>query len=326
MNTYIEVLEKIKSAQNILLVSHIGPDGDTVASTLAMNKLIKKNFPDKNPVFVIQHKIPDVYTFLPGIEDCILTNHEVKVHKFDLAIALDCATLDRMGYFEKIYKKANFTINLDHHITNPHFADINIVEGHFSSTAEVIYKLFVENNLEIDKETALCLYTGLLTDTGGFRYSNTNEASFEAAKQLVSLGANPTEIFEKCYERKPKEMLKIAAFAVYSAVYVMDDKISYTKIDRKMLEEFNAKDEHLEGISEILRQEKDVEVSFVVKETVKKEAKFSFRSKRVDVSQICEFFGGGGHKLAAGCIIQKSLDEAINDVLPIVKSQVKKCL
>ena len=119
-------------------------------------------------------------------------------------------------------------------------------------------------------------------------------------------------------------MLKIASMAIANATFIENNKIAYTKVDRKMLKDFNALDEHLEGIPEMLRQATSVEVAFVVKETVKKEAKFSFRSKEKDVSALCSLFGGGGHKLAAGCILKSSIDDALDVILPEVKKLVDK--
>lgn len=324
MNNYSEIVNKIDVAKNILLVSHIGPDGDTIGSTVALYNLIKDNFVDKNVVFVIQHKIPDIYKFLPSIENCVLTNKEIEISCFDLAIAIDCATKNRMGYIEKIFNNAKFKINIDHHLTNPAYADINVINGSLSSCGELIFDFAQKTNLKITKDTATCLYTAILADTGAFRYSNTTSNTFSSASKLVELGANPHQIYENCFEKRPVEMLKIASSAMANAKFLMNDKIAYTMVNRSMLNEFNALDEHLEGIPEMLRQASTVEVAFVVKETVKNEAKFSFRSKTKDVASLCSLFGGGGHKLAAGCILKTSLEDALNQVLPEVKKLVEK--
>ena len=324
MERYKQIINKIEEAKNILIVSHIGPDGDTIGSTVALATLICKNFANKNVHFVIQHKIPDVYKFLPNINKAILTNREITISCYDLAIAIDCATKNRMGYIEKIFDKAKFKINIDHHITNPQYADINIIDGNLSSCGELVFDIAQKMKLKISTEAATCLYTAILADTGAFRYSNTTANTFRCASQLVELGANSHEIYEYCFEKRPIEMFKISAKAINDAKFLEDNKIAYTVVDRNMLKKFNALDEHLEGIPEILRQAKSVEISFVLKETIKNEAKFSFRSKTLDVSSLCAQFGGGGHKLAAGCILKTSLEEALKIVLPEVKKLVKK--
>jgi len=323
MENYTEIIEKIENAKNVILISHIGPDGDTIGSTLAFANLIKENFTDKKIDYVIQYKVPDIYQFLPNTKGALLTNRDTQISCYDLAIAIDCAAKNRMGYFESIFDKAKFKINIDHHQTNNSYGDINIIDGNASSSGEVIYYLTEKFNWTISTDTAISLYTAILTDTGAFRYSNTTSKTLYAASKLVEKGADSHMIYEKCFENRPLEMLKISSAALNNAIFCANNKIAYTVVDRKMLGKFEAKDEHLEGIPEILRQASCVEIAFVLKETVKGEAKFSFRSKSIDVSSLCELFGGGGHKLAAGCIMQTTLDEALNKILPEVEKLVK---
>ena len=322
MQEYKEIIQKISEANNILIISHIGPDGDTIGSTLALAEIINNNFDSKNVHFVIQHKIPDIYKFLPNANNAILTNREVEISCYDLAIGVDCATKKRMGYFEPIFDKAKFKINIDHHETNNAYADINLIIGNSSSTGEILYDFAQKSNLKITKDAAICLYTALLTDTGAFRYSNTTANTLLTASKLVELGANSHDIYEYCFESRPVEMIRIAAQAIANAVFTKDNKIAYTLVDRNMLKEFGAIDEHLEGIPEMLRQATSVEISFIIKETIKGEAKFSFRSKAIDVASLCEQFGGGGHKLAAGCVLNTSIADALNQVLPEVEKLV----
>ncbi|MCQ2957529.1 MAG: bifunctional oligoribonuclease/PAP phosphatase NrnA [Candidatus Gastranaerophilales bacterium] len=324
MSSEQEIINKISEAKNILIVSHVGPDGDTIGSTLALSNIIKENFKDKNVVYVIQHKLPDIYSFLPNKENITFDNREVNISCFDLAIALDCATKKRMGYFENIYNKAKFKINIDHHATNPSYADINIINPAASSCGEIIFGIADKTNLNISLDTAICLYTALLTDTGAFRYSNTKGNTLLTASKLVDKGVNPQKIYEYCFESRPVEMLKVASYAMANAKFLNNDKIAYTIVTRETLAKFNALDEHLEGIPEMLRQATSVEVAFLVKETIKNEAKFSFRSKTTDVASLCETFGGGGHKYAAGCLLDGSIDNALEKVLPEVIKLVEK--
>ena len=325
MNLYQEIISKIQEAKNILLISHIGPDGDTIGSTLAMANIINSNFENKNVHFVIQHKVPDIYKFLPNTDNAILTNREVEISCYDLAIGIDCAAKKRMGYFEPIFDKAKFKINIDHHETNNAYGDINAIVGNASSTGEILFDFAKKTDLKITKDAAICLYTAILTDTGAFRYSNTTANTLFVASQLIEKGANAHDIYEACFEARPLEMLKVSSQALANAKFICENKIAYSVVDRKMLDEFNAKDEHLEGIPEILRGAMPVEISFVLKETIKGEAKFSFRSKTIDVASLCEEFGGGGHKLAAGCVLNTTLEDALKQVLPKVQSLVEKC-
>ena len=127
MQNYKNIVNKIKEANNILIISHIGPDGDTIGSALALADIINNNFENKNVHFVIQHKIPDIYKFLPNSNGALLTNRDVEISCYDLAIGVDCAAKKRMGYFEPIFDKAKFKINIDHHETNNAYGDINII-------------------------------------------------------------------------------------------------------------------------------------------------------------------------------------------------------
>ena len=323
MKEYQEIINKIREAKNILIVSHVGPDGDTIGSTLGLSNIIKDNFYDKNVVYVVQHKLPDIYSFLPNKDNITFDNREVKISCFDLAIGLDCATKQRMSYFENIYNKAKFKINIDHHSTNLGFGDINVINPNVSSCGEIIYDFAEKTGLHISLDTAICLYTALLTDTGAFRYSNTTSKTFATASRLVEIGVNPQKIYEYCFESRPVEMFKISSYALANAKFLANDKIAYTIVTRDDLAKFNALDEHLEGIPEILRQASSVEVSFLVKQTIKNEAKFSFRSKSKNVASLCENFGGGGHKCAAGCLLDTSIDDALEKVLPEVLKLVE---
>ncbi|MCR4881151.1 MAG: bifunctional oligoribonuclease/PAP phosphatase NrnA [bacterium] len=324
MQNYRDIIQKISEANNILIISHIGPDGDTIGSTLALAEIINTNFENKNVHFVIQHKIPDIYKFLPNSDKAFLTNREVEISCYDLAIGIDCATKKRMGYFEAIFDKAKFKINIDHHETNNSYGDINVIFGNSSSTGEILFDFAKQMNLSITKNAAICLYTAILTDTGAFRYSNTTANTLLTASKLVELGANSHDIYEYCFESRPVEMIRIAAQAIAKAKFIKENKIAYTLVDRKMLNDFGAADEHLEGIPEMMRQATSVEIAFIIKETVKGEAKFSFRSKEKDVATLCEQFGGGGHKLAAGCVLNCSIEEALMQVLPEVEKLVDK--
>lgn len=314
---------KIKESKNILIISHIGPDGDTLGSMLALKQIILKNASDKNIETLVIGKVPDIYSFLPGIKDCKTPRSIYLLKSYDVAITVDCASIDRLGDAFEHYKKAKCRINIDHHITNDNFADINIILPHSSSTGEIIYEIADYFDVKIDFDMATNLYTAILTDTGGFRFENTGPKTFEIAAKLLKEGIKPDEIFKKCFESKPIQMVKLAAHAIDNAVFCENNKIAYTLISREMMKNFDATDDHLDGISEAMRQIDSVEVAMIFKETLKGTTKVSFRSNGVDVCKIAEFFGGGGHKLAAGCTIEKNLNDAQNEIVPIVKKQIK---
>lgn len=324
MKSLKQSLDAIKKANNIVIISHVGPDGDTLGSMLALKEIILKNNPNKLISTIVAGNVPEVYQFLPGIEETVCSDDPSLLGSYDLAITVDCAALDRTGNSIGIFRQAKNRLNIDHHVTNDGFGDINLIDGSAAATGEIIYHIAQKLEVEMTKEIAINIYTAILTDTGGFRFANTSPETFIIASKLMNAGVSPGDIYKKCYESKPIQMVKINAYAVNNAIFCEDDKIAYTLVKREDLNNYNANDDHLDGISEALRQIDSVEVSMILKETLKGYTKVSFRSNRPDVCRIAEFFGGGGHKLAAGCTIEKNLNEALNEVLPIVKKQIKK--
>ncbi len=314
--------EQIKQAENIIIFSHVNPDGDTLGSMLGLSRIIKKNF-GKQTTNVVIGKIPETYSFMSDIANCTLNSDTDKSFKYDLAIAVDVAAKDRMVDMQEIFFNAKCKVNIDHHVTNNGYADINIIDSKASSTGEVIYGIVKNLGLEIDNETANYLYTAILTDTGGFRFENTSSKVFNYAAELMEYGVNPTDLYRKCYESKPKAMALLNAYAIQTAVFKENDKIAYTIITKEDMKNFNAKGDYTEGISEALRQINSTEVAMLLKESENQTTKVSLRSKKIDVAKIAENFNGGGHHFAAGCTIQKPPQIAVQKLLELIKKELK---
>jgi phosphoesterase RecJ-like protein len=238
---------------------------------------------------------------------------------YDVVITVDVASIDRISNMKPLFDKAKVRINIDHHKTNNGFGDYNYVMPEASSTGEVLYKLFSNSNWEIDKDTAECLYTAILTDTGGFRFDNTTEDVFKIVADLVRIGANPNKIYTQCYELKSKNFVMFQNYCIQKAVFSDDDKIAYTTVYRRDFEKFHAKDDYTEGLAEALRAIDTTDIAFVVKEIEPKVCKISMRSKKYDVALICSAFGGGGHARAGGCTIKSNVETAIKKILAEIK-------
>jgi len=319
-----EAAEKIKQAKSIVIFHHVAPDGDGLGSSLALREMILQ-LPEINRLdTVITGKIPDIYKFLPGAEHLKKLGDNDLYRTYDLAIALDCACKDRMGDAVELFNKARNSINIDHHISDDGFADVDWIDPDASATGEVLYDLIEALGAKLNNNIATCLYTAILTDTGGFKFKNTKAKTFKICSELLEAGADPVKIYNKCYESKPMPMVRLHATAISNAVFLENNEIVYTKITRKLLDELNATDDHIDGITETLRQVDSVKVSLIFKETTRGTTKVSFRSNSIDVCEIASFFGGGGHKLAAGCLLEKNIDETINDVMTTVRKQVIK--
>lgn len=306
----------IKSSNKILLLSHMNPDGDTLGSMCALYSMIYHRFKKKADMSVVSN-IPYNYKFIPNID--LAERYFDKSLVYDLVITLDVAAIERTLDSKILFDKAKSSINIDHHKTNPGFGDYQIINPEASSCGEVLFDIFKSENWTIDKDSAICLYTAIMTDTGNFRFENTSSSTLRAAADLVDAGANPNYIYKMCYETKTKNFVMFQNYCVNKAVFLEDNKIAYTTVYKKDLEKFSAGDDYTDGIAETLRAIDTTEVSFVAKEVDTKLTKISMRSKKVDVAEICSKFGGGGHTFAAGCTIKLNVQDSIDKLLRELK-------
>ena len=302
----------IKQSKKILLLSHVNPDGDTLGSMCAMYSAIYDRFKIKADMSVVSN-IPYNYKFLPNIN--LAQRYFDQSLVYDLVIALDIAAIDRSRDSKIFFDKAKVTVNIDHHKTNPNYGDYQIIEPEVSSTGEVLFNYFKKYGWEINKDTAVCLYVAIMTDTGNFRFENTSSSSMHAAADLIDKGANPNTLYKLCYETKTKNLVMFQNYCVNKAEFLNDNKIAYTIVYKKDLEKFSGGDDFTDGIAETLRAIDSTEISFVLKEIDSKTTKVSMRSKHTDVSKICEKFGGGGHTYAAGCTIKNNIKDSIKKIL-----------
>ncbi len=311
-----EILNKIKTSSNILIITHVNPDGDTLGSASAL-----KSFIGGKADILIQiednFQFPATYHFLPYLNNA--KNFSNLEDKYDLIIALDCASIDRIiDKAREIFDKSENTIAIDHHKTNKGYAKLNLVRGGISSTGEVLYDFFKALNIEITPEIATGLYSAILTDTGCFKYESTTPHTFEIAKELSKTGINTSEIADLCYTNKPKNLVLFQNYLITNAIFCLNDKIAYTLISKEIQEKYQARDEYTEGICETLRSIKNVEIAFVIKET-EVGSKVSIRTKEIDATLIAGKFQGGGHKRAAGCTIKEKLTLAAEMMLKTAK-------
>jgi len=310
----------IKSSKNILIISHVNPDGDTLGTMCALYSAIYKQYKKKAEMLILS-KLPKIYEFLPNIKEAKTTDMLNKSREYDLVISVDVAAIDRLIDAQIFFEKAKFSVNLDHHGTNNGFGNLAIIEPKSSSSGEVLYKIMKTLDWTIDMDTATSVYTAILTDTGGFRFENTSAEVFKIAAELTEMGISPKDLYKKCYESKTKAMVLFQSYCVSKAVFSSDDKVAYTTVYKRDLEKFAAGDDATDGIAETLRAITTTDVSFVVKEVDAKICKLSMRSKNIDVAKVCSTFGGGGHKNAAGCTVKLSCEDAIKKVLAEINKE-----
>ncbi len=305
----------IKNSKNILLVSHINPDGDTLGSMCGLHSLILDNYKKQCDMTAVS-QIPNVYKFLPYIDKVKHISDIDSSREYDLVINLDVAAPDRCVEAQVLFNKAKETINIDHHKTNPNYAKLNIVDPQASATSEVLVGIAQKLDWKISQKSAICLYVGILTDTGSFKFSNTTSRTLEYAGKLLDAGVCASDIYQKCYETNSKDMVLFQSFCINKAEFTNNDKIAYTIVYKKDLEKFNNNGEDFtDGLTEKLRAIATTEIAFVVKELNAGTSKVSMRSRTKDIAQICTALGGGGHTLAAGALIKATPQKAVKMIL-----------
>ena len=306
---YKKAWDKIINAENILLVAHINPDGDALGSELSLYPILKK-LNKKVTVFNATKPLPQYLDFLPNFNK--ITDKLPK--NIDLTIAFDCGSFDRLG----IEEKGEFLINIDHHISNTNYGDINIVKPDYASTSQVVYEMLKTNNVEIPKESAICLYSALITDTGSFQYESVNEKVFLTAAELVKAGAEPANVAKMLFQRDKLSRLRLLAKAYDTIELCCDGKVAFVEVTKEMLEMSGAVKEDSDSIVNSIRAIVTVEVACMLREE-DDGIKISLRSKNyADVSKIAIKYGGGGHIRAAGATIKDEFD------LEKVKNMLKK--
>ncbi len=320
VNTVLnEIIDVVKKSNNIVILPHISADGDALGSGLALALALSSL--NKNVVVYLEENIPQLYSFLPGQEMVSVFPKEIETP--DMAIAIDTGDIERLGKREEIFKKADFTVNIDHHHTNTEFACLNYVSSKSSAVGEIIYQMLKMMELDLDRDISTCLFVAIITDTGGFRYSNTTYITHLIASDIMNSGINVPAIFSRVFDSISKEKVKLMGAAINSLELLENEKIASITLTEKMMKETGAIEEESEGIINLGRNIYGVEVAVLFKEK-QDEVKVSFRSNSyVDVSIIANKYSGGGHKKAAGCTIKGQLHEVKKKVLSNIADALK---
>lgn len=316
--THLQIGKIISDYNNFAIVSHTSPDGDSMGSMLALYSIL--SIEGKHVDMFIDDVLPERYSFLPFFE---LVKPFNGSKNYDCLFALDCGDPERLGKCKEHISKAKAVINIDHHISNYMYGTVNILEIKASSTGEMLYDIFADNNYEINKDTALCLYTSILTDTGGFKYSNTTSNTLKVAGNLIDTGIDFSEIYSIIYDRKSIEQVKLMSRVISTLDMALDNRVALLSLFPNMLKECGAKEEDASEFINISRDIDGVEVAVFIKEKASQSFRISLRSKsKVDVRRIAERFGGGGHVRAAGCTIEGNYEVVKNIIIDEIKKHM----
>jgi phosphoesterase RecJ-like protein len=309
----------VREADHFLVVSHVNPDGDAIGSTLAVGYALRRL--GKNVTMVNESPIPAKFHFLTGADE-ILRPEQV-TGPFRHVIAVDCADQDRMGACRELFAEDVRIANIDHHMTNNMFGQINVVVPHAAATAEILFDWIEESGIGWDLELAGLVYTGLLTDTGGFRYSNASPDVFRKAAKLVELGVCAHRIADLVLETLTMDQVRLIQAALATLQRSDDGRIAWMSLRREDFARSGATHQDLDGIVNYARNILGVDVGILFRETGEEAVKVSLRSREhVDVGRIAKSFGGGGHARAAGCTVPGSLEEAEERVLDRVRAEL----
>ena len=314
MSTLDNILEEINKAESIVILTHENPDGDAIGTGLALYNALKEY--GKNPDIIIP-EYPRTFEFLPGADEIKKSSD---IEKYDLAISVDCATIKMLNGFANYFENAKVKVSIDHHSTNTMFGDLNYVSPDAPACAQILLVVLNYFKIEITKDIGTCILTGIITDTGGFKYSSVTAETFEFVAWLLNKGINVSKIYRKVLQVKTKANFELTRKAMERLELLEDGKVAFTYITKEDEEKVNAESGDHEGIVEVGRDIEGVEVSIFLRET-DKGCKVSMRSNEyVNVSDVCIWLGGGGHVRAAGATIQCTVEQAKEKVLRQVKA------
>ena len=316
MSTLDNIIEEINKANSIVILTHENPDGDAIGTGLALYHSLKQI--GKCPDIIIP-EYPRIFEFLPGTEEIKKLSD---IEKYDLAISVDCSEIKVLNGFANYFENAKVKISIDHHSTNTMFGDYNYVSTDSPACAQALLVILDYCKIEITKDIGTCILTGIITDTGGFKYSNVTAETFEFAAGLMNTGINVSKIYRKVLQIRTKANFELNRIAMNRLEFLENGKVVFTYITKEDENNVNAENGDHEGIVETGRDIEGVEVSVFIRET-DKGCKVSLRSNEyVNVSDVCLLLGGGGHIRAAGVSMQCTIEQAKEKVLRQLKSVI----
>ena len=312
---YIEAWNMLNSMDNILLITHSNPDGDAVGSIFAMYGILKKL--GKN----VRCAIKDI----PAVMQMFVAEEAFADFKEEYVVSVDLADIQLLHPDLKAEYAGKVDLSIDHHATNVEYAKNTLLKADAAAACEVIFNMVSEAGFEIDTQIASCLYVGLATDTGCFRYSNATAATFRTAASLIEKGVDSAKINTDIFETKSRAYVMFETMAMNSLKTYLDGKCAVLLITKDMYQKANISESEAQGINALPRQIAGVMAGVTVKERTDGAYKISIRSREpLDASAICALMGGGGHRLAAGCELSGSAQSVINTVVKFIEQAIEE--
>ncbi len=319
-NTITEIGTQLLAADSILLFPHIQMDGDALGSSVALCRVLRNT--GKQAAILIEDEVPEYLCFL---DQGYCVTEPRQFTEPDVCMCIDCGEVSRFPKRKDQFFRGKTTICVDHHTTSTPFADYNFIDGKAAATAEIVYKLITEMGLDIDQEAGEAIFAGICTDTGNFQYSNTTKESHLITAALYDAGIDHAKVAVALYQNTRLEKLRITSRILDNLELFAEGQAAMAYVTQSMLAQTGADLDDAEGIVEMLRNIKGVEIAAFVKEREEKRCKVSMRAKTTgNVAEIAAPFGGGGHVKAAGCTIEEEIGVACDKLKAAIEESLRK--
>jgi phosphoesterase RecJ-like protein len=313
-----EIRALMREHDNFIIAGHVNPDGDAVGACLglamALNETGKK-------VNVLLEPYAPRFDIIPGQH--LLYKEKWETVSAPIILCVDCGDAARMGEAKPVFDKTQVTVCIDHHMTNEGFAQHNFIDPDASSASELIYQLILPEYY-IDKDIATALYAGIIWDTGGLRFDSTTRETMRVAGELMNLGIPFTEIYSELMHRRSFSEIKLFGKILEITTRRFGWRIVYACVTKELLKEQNASAKDMEGVVEYLLNINDAEIAVLFYERSKKDVKASLRSRVANIGAVAAEFGGGGHKLAAGCTVNGDMESICENILQRLEQELMR--
>jgi len=306
----------LRECSDFLIAGHVSPDGDCLGCMCGLGLVLQGL--GKSVMLVNPDGVPDLYRFLPG------SDHVVKEvpagRRFGAAIVVDCEGLDRLGSVADALPLCERVLEIDHHPGGRAGSDVQLIDPSAASCGEIVIALLNEAGIGVEPSVAECLLTAVVTDTGSFRFSSVKPSTLKAAAALLEAGASISKVARRVYETRSLSSVKLLGMALSNVRTTADGRIAYASVTRDQMALSSAADAESEGIVNYVRSVRGAQVGILFRESRDGGTKVSLRARDgLDISQVARLFGGGGHRTAAGCTVERPLSEAVDLILDAVR-------
>lgn len=314
-----KIIDSLFSAQRVLIVGHMNPDGDSLGSQLGLAKALEHN--DVTCEIINEGIIPNNYRFLPGIDRVQSVDEYIGPEKdFDVAVFMECSNRERIGKVDTFIHNGCRIVNIDHHSDNSKFGHFNLLDFSAAAAGEMVYELLVAGGIEITPDIATNLYTAILTDTGRFRFNSTTPKCLRVAADLMEKGADTSHISDMVYYNQTKDSLRLTGEVLLGLQYYLNDRVCFMTITNELLRNNNAGKADTEGLVNYTLRAEGVKVGALFSEREPNVTKVSLRSVNdVSIINVAAKHDGGGHKNACGCTMNNDIEKARQIILDDVR-------